>query len=185
MNIKDIHTGIQKHIEKKLNRLCIKCKGNSDNDHNLNTICLNFNGLGYIKIIQGRIEIKNNCSNGMGIIIKNKYSECDGKRITNQIKKFILNIEKGMPSGKQFVFEKERDEFPGFESGDVIIEVNIDNNDNEFIRCGADLTYKMDINFKECICGFNKMIKHINGKKIRIKSKERELINPNEKKIIL
>ncbi len=142
MNIKDIYIGIQKHIEIKLNRLCIKCKGNSDNDHNLNTICLNFNGLGYIKIIQGRIEIKNNCSNGMGIIIKNKYSECDGKRITNQIKKFILNIEKGMPSGKQFVFEKERDEFPGFESGDVIIEVNIDNNDNEFIRCGADLSFK-------------------------------------------
>ena len=28
------------------------------------------------------------------------------------------------------------------------------------------------------------MIKHINGKKIRIKSKEGELINPNEKKII-
>ena len=79
-----------------------------------------------------------------------------------------------MPSGKQFVFEKESDEFPEFESGDVIIEVNIDNNDNEFIRYGADLIYKMDINFKECICGFNKMIKHFNGKKIRIKSKEGE-----------
>ena len=79
-----------------------------------------------------------------------------------------------MPSGKQFVFEKESDEFPEFESGDGIIEVNIDNNNNEFIRCGADLIYKMDINFKECICGFNKVIKHINGKKIRIKSKEGE-----------
>ena len=182
MNIKDIYTGIQKHIEIKLNRLCIKCKGNGDNDHNLNITCLNCNVLDYIKIIQGRIEIKNNCSNGMGIIIKNKWSECDGKRVTNQIKEFIL---KGMPSGKQFVFEKESDEFPEFESGDVIIKVNIDNNDNEFIRCGADLIYKMDINFKECICGFNKMIKHINGKKIRIKSKEGEWINPNEKKIIL
>ena len=29
---------------------------------------------------------------------------------------------------------------------DVIIEINIDNNNNEFIRCGADLIYKMDIN---------------------------------------
>ena len=72
MNIKDIYTGIQKHIEIKLNRLCIKCKGNGDNDPNLNITCLNCNGLGYIKIIQGRIEIKNNSSNGMGIIIKNK-----------------------------------------------------------------------------------------------------------------
>ena len=182
MNIKDIYTGIQKHIEIKLNRLYIKCKGNGDNESNLNTTCLNCNGLDYIKIIQGRIEIKNNCSkcNGMGMIIKNKCSEYDEKRETNQIKEFILNIEKGKSSGKQFEFEKESDEFPGFESGDVIIEVNIDNNDNEF--SGADLIYKMDINFKECIYGFNEVIKYVNGKKIRIKSKEGELMNPNEKR---
>ena len=186
VNIREIYSGVQKHVEIKLNRLCIKCKGNGDNDPNLNTTCLNCNGLGFITIIQGRIEIKRNCTNcnGMGYIIKNKCSECDGKRITNQIKEFILNIEKGMPSGKQFVFEKESDEFPGFEPGDIIIEVNIEKKDNDFMRFGADLIYKMDINFKECICGFNKVIKHINGKKIRIKSKEGELINPNEKKII-
>ena len=182
VNINEIYTGIQKKIEIKLNKICQKCKGNGDNDPNLNTTCSNCNGNGYTKIIQERTEIKNTCfkCNGTGINIKNKCSECDGKRVNKQNKIFLINIEKGMPK-KQFVFEKESDEFPGFESGDVIIEVNVDN-DGEFKRFGADLIYKMDVNFKEIVCGFDKVVKHVNGKKIRIRSKE--IINPNEKKII-
>ena len=167
VNIKEIYTGIEKKINLKLNKICSKCKGNGDENPNLNTTCSNCNGEGFIKTIQERTEIKITCfkCNGTGINIKNKCSECEGKRIINKNKEFVINIEKGMPK-KQFVFEKESDEFPGFESGDVIIEVNVDD-DGEFKRFGADLIYKMDVNFKECVCGFNKVIKHINGKKIK------------------
>lgn len=53
-----------------------------------------------------------------------------------------------------------------------------------FTRNGLDLIFKMEINFKESIIGFERQLTHINSKKYKIKNKPGEIISPlSEKRI--
>ena len=59
---------------------------------------------------------------------------------------------------------------PGYEPGDVIIEIKIKKHDL-FERAGADLTYTGDISLLEALTGFELLITHLDGREVLIKSK--------------
>ena len=62
--------------------------------------------------------------------------------------------------------------------GDVKIKFLLENNDI-FSRKGLDIVYTKTITFKESVCGFSFILKHINGKSYTINNNTGVIINPN------
>ena len=55
-----------------------------------------------------------------------------------------VDVEKGAPDGKRYVFTGESDEFPGVEPGDIVVELMLEKH-SSFVRKGADLVYNLEI----------------------------------------
>ena len=72
---------------------------------------------------------------------------------------------------------------PGYDPGDVIIEIRIKKH-NKFERTGADLTMTTDISLLEALTGFQLLITHLDGRKVLISSKKGEIIKPGMMKTV-
>jgi DnaJ family protein A protein 2 len=87
-----------------------------------------------------------------------------------------VDIEKGAPDKKRYLFQGESDEFPGAIPGDVLVEIIIKKHD-KLNRIGADLAFEAKITLYEALTGFSFIFEHLDGKKVLIKSKEGEIVN--------
>ena len=131
-------------------------------------------------------EASDNCDKSkIRYVIKNedKCTTCHGQKVTQESKTLKISLDKGAPDGKRYTFEGESDEMPGYEPGDVIIEIRIKKH-NLFQRTGADLTYTTDISLLEALTGFELLITHLDGRKVLIKSKKGEIIKPGVMKTV-
>ena len=155
VSLEDIFIGKEKYLEIKRYRICKKCKGILQSQQT----CPDCRGEGYI--------IKN----------EDKCPSCKGQKVQQESKMLKILLDKGAPDGKRYTFEGESDEMPGYEPGDVIIEIRIKKHD-VFERTGADLTMNADISLVEALTGFQIMITHLDGRKVLIKSKKGEIIKP-------
>ena len=68
-------------------------------------------------------------------------------------------------------------------SGDVKVIIVVDKHE-EFRRDGLNLIYEKTISFKESICGFESIIRHVNGKQLRYKSDPGQVVRDGTIKTI-
>ena len=191
VSLEDIFVGKEKYLEIKRYRICKKCKGNGSKDPNANTKCPGCNGKRVKLVIQRMgntiLQSQQTCPDcrGEGYIIKNedKCEACNGKKVNQESKMLKILLDKGAPDGKRYTFEGESDEMPGYDPGDVIIEIRIKKHD-VFERSGADLTMKADISLLEALTGFQLLITHLDGRKVLINSKKGEIIKPGMMKTV-
>jgi len=191
VSLEDIFVGKEKYLEIKRYRICKKCKGNGSKDPNANTKCPGCNGKRVKLVIQRMgntiLQSQQTCPDcrGEGYIIKNedKCEACNGKKVNQESKMLKILLDKGAPDGKRYTFEGESDEMPGYDPGDVIIEIRIKKHD-VFERSGADLTMKADISLLESLTGFQLLITHLDGRKVLINSKKGEIIKPGMMKTV-
>ena len=66
--------------------------------------------------------------------------------------------------------------------GDVKVIIHITDH-SEFMREGDDLVYNKTLSLKEALCGFEFMVKHLNGKSYLFNNKE-IVVHPNFKKFV-
>lgn len=116
-----------------------------------------------------------NC-NGTGVIL-------EGAKIVKEKKILTAVIDKGSPNGYQYTFHGEADEYPGQEPGDVIIIVK-EQPHKKFKRKGADLLIEQQITLLQALTGVDFVITHLDGTKLRIKSKPGEVIKPDDIKTV-
>ena len=191
VSLEDIFVGKEKYLEIKRYRICKKCKGNGSKDPKANTKCTSCNGRGVKTVIQRMgntiLQSQQGCSEcrGEGYVIKNedKCTACNGQKVTQESKTLKILLDKGAPDGKRYTFEGESDEMPGYDPGDVIIEIRIKKHD-KFERTGADLTMTADISLLEALTGFQLLITHLDGRKVLITSKKGEIIKPGMMKTV-
>ena len=185
VSLEDIFIGKEKYLEINRYRICKKCKGNGSKDPNANTKCPGCNGK-RIKLVVQRmgntiLQSQQTCPDcrGEGYIIKDedKCPTCKGKKVNQESKTLKIMLDKGAPDGKRYTFEGESDESPGYDPGDVIIEIRIKKHP-VFERTGADLTMKADISLLEALTGFQLLINHLDGRHVLINSKKGEIIKP-------
>ena len=185
VSLEDIFMGKEKYLEIKRYRICKKCKGNGSKDPNANTKCPGCNGKRVKLVVQRMgntiLQSQQTCPDcrGEGYIIKNedKCPTCKGQKVNQESKTLKILLDKGAPDGKRYTFEGESDEMPGYEPGDVIIEIRIKKHP-VFERTGADLTMKADISLLEALTGFQLLINHLDGRHVLINSKKGEIIKP-------
>ena len=191
VSLEDIFVGKEKYLEINRYRICQKCKGNGSKDPNANTKCPGCNGKGIKLVVQRMgntiLQSQQTCPDcrGEGYIIKNedKCPKCKGQKVNQEAKTLTISLDKGAPDGKRYTFEGESDEMPGYDPGDVVIEIRIKKH-KLFERTGADLTMKADISLVEALTGFQLLINHLDGRQVLIKSKPGEIIKPGMMKTV-
>jgi len=67
--------------------------------------------------------------------------------------------------------------------GDVKVIIEVEKHE-QFIREGLNLIYEKTISFKESICGFESIIRHVNGKQLRYKSDAGQVVRDGTIKTI-
>ena len=191
VSLEDIYVGKEKYLEIKRYRICKKCKGNGSKDPNANTKCTSCNGRGVKMVVQRMgntiLQSHQTCPEcrGEGYVIKkeDRCTACFGQKVTQESKTLKILLDKGAPDGKRYTFEGESDEMPGYDPGDVIIEIRIKKHD-KFERTGADLTMTTDISLLEALTGFQLLITHLDGRKVLISSKKGEIVKPGMMKTV-
>ncbi|MCQ2820514.1 MAG: DnaJ domain-containing protein [archaeon] len=191
VTLEDVYLGKEKMFEISRYRICKSCKGTGSKVPNANTKCPGCKGKGFKVVIQrlpmGMIQTQRECDEcgGEGTVIKekDKCPDCKGNKVVKETTAIKLMIDKGAPDGKRYVFQGEADELPDYEPGDVVVEINIQKH-NRYVRRGADLLYKLDVTLLEALTGFEMVIKHLDGRKILIKTKPGQIIKPGELKTV-
>lgn len=191
VTLEDIYVGKNKYLEISRYRICVSCKGSGSKDPNANTKCSGCGGKGMKTVVRqmGNAILQQtvNCNDckGEGYVIKekDKCKECKGQKSIQEKKTLEVHIDKGAPDAKRYVFSGESDEFPEYEAGDVVVEIQVEKH-KKFIRKGADIVYNADITLVEALCGFELLIEHLDKRKIVIKSKPGEVTKPGELKTV-
>lgn len=118
---------------------------------------------------------------GMVQQVQRKCSDCNGQGYIATRKKerkiLEVHVEKGMKHNAKIPFRGMADEKPNMEPGDVNFIIQEKEHD-VFKRKGADLLITKSLSLNEALCGFEWIVKHLDGREIAIKSKPGEVIKP-------
>jgi len=102
-----------------------------------------------------------------------------GKCVQQKTVREVLDvfIEKGSPDGHNITFHGKADEQVGSQTGDVVVIVKQQDHP-KFLRKEADLYMEQDITLGEALTGFRLVIPHLDGRKLIVKSKPGEVLQP-------
>jgi DnaJ family protein A protein 2 len=179
VELEDVYNGNTKRII--ISRLSV-CSCNFIKN---NVTCRGCNGRGFLimamQIPIGMIQQSLQCNEckGVGHVLR-EYSKCNlchDQKVTKETKEIEVKIERGIENGKKYIFTKEGNHLPSFDPGDLIVEVQIELH-KYFTREGNDLVYNSNLNLVEAISGFELSIEHLDRRKILIRSKPGEVIQP-------
>lgn len=118
---------------------------------------------------------------GMVQQLQRRCTECSGQGYCATRKKerkiLEVQVEKGMKHNHKIPFRGMADEKPNMEAGDVNFIIQEKEHDL-FKRKGADLLITKSLSLNEALCGFEWIVKHLDGREIVIQSKPGEVIKP-------
>ena len=93
-----------------------------------------------------------------------------------------IDVPKGVDNNEKIVI-KNKGNVCNQQSSNVNIFVSVKNNE-DFIREGLNLIYEKNISFKESLCGFSFVIKHLGGKEFKLNSKSGDVILHMQEKCV-
>jgi len=163
ITLKDIYNGKKKKL--KIKRKII--------DKEKVKTCNTCNGSGIIKrsVRMGPMiqQIQSPCSvcNQLGYIY-NSSESCETVE---------LFIPKGSKNKHKVVLYEKGDDVPNGDAGDIHVIINV-KEDETFKRHGSDLYIKKNINLTEALSGVNFDLEHLDGRKLIIKTKNKDIISP-------
>ena len=187
VSLEDLYNGKKKTLRINKKEKCDECNGIGCVNPNDKVKCNICNGNGKIVQIRqlgpGMIQqIMKPCYNckqtGKIISDENKCHKCRGEGLIDVKKQLEYYIQRGMRDGEKIIIHGEAPHEQGIsEAGNLILIINQTGSQNGMIREGNNLVYKHEICLSEALCGFNMIIQHFDGRKIKLKSKH--IINPN------
>eukprot|EP00928_Gymnodinium_smaydae_P016268 TRINITY_DN16079_c1_g1_i1.p1 TRINITY_DN16079_c1_g1~~TRINITY_DN16079_c1_g1_i1.p1 ORF type:complete len:513 (+),score=186.33 TRINITY_DN16079_c1_g1_i1:67-1605(+) len=120
----------------------------------------------------------------MGPMIQQMQSQCsscggNGKSFKTKQEREVLevHIQKGAPDGHKVIFREMADEHPDADTGDVVFVLKVQEH-ADFKRKGADLYVDRTISLVEALCGFQMELKHLDNRRLLIKSSPGEIVKP-------
>jgi DnaJ family protein A protein 2 len=120
---------------------------------------------------------------GKAIAERDKCKACKGQKVMKDRKVLEVHIEKGMKNGHKIKFSGEADEIPGTLPGDVVITVQ-EKEHEIFKRKGGDLVTPIELNLAESLCGFTKVIHHLDGRTLKVQVPPGQVVKPDQVKVI-
>ncbi|KAK6121627.1 hypothetical protein DH2020_044635 [Rehmannia glutinosa] len=191
VSLEDLYNGTTRKHSISRNILCPKCKGKGSKSGTSGR-CYGCQGTGTRtttrQIGPGMIQrIQHVCSEcrGSGELIseRDKCPQCKGKKVTQEKKVLEVNVEKGMRHNQKIVFSGEADEAPDTITGDIVFVLQ-EKEHLKFKRKSDDLHAEYNLSLREALCGFQFVLTHLDGRRLRIRSNPGEVFKPGDVKKI-
>lgn len=191
VSLEELYNGATRQLAVQKNVICGSCNGIGGKPGSVQK-CDNCNGSGVdVKlrpIGPGMVQqIQQPCrecnQTGEKIREKDKCKKCNGKKVVKERKVLECTILKGMKDGQKITFDREGDQAPDIEPGDVIIVLD-EKEHPVFKRNATDLHINMTIDLADALCGFTRTIETLDKRTLVVTSQPGEVIRPNEKKCI-
>ena len=174
LSLEDMYNGKTCKFAITRNVKCNECNGNGGTDTFFNK-CIVCGGRGFRNIYNGHSVRSVQCmkcdSEGRSIGFNNPCKKCSTKGITKERVIVEAVFPKGCPNGFNIKMEGLSDYKPGHETGDIIV-VSKQKDHKIFTRQGKNLKCNINLTFLESVCGFNKKIKHLDGREIEFCKKD-------------
>jgi DnaJ family protein A protein 2 len=157
----------------KYKHYCTKCDGEGTKNCKKSK-CMQCNGQGKkVNIIrQGpmiqQMIIPCNFCKGTGIFIdeSNKCETCNGDRFIIKDKTISIPLKSGLSHGNKISLEGKGHQFKNMKT-DLILIINVSNH-NIFKRLNDDLFIEIELKLYQALCGFDKIITHLDGRILHI-----------------
>ncbi|KAK2173552.1 hypothetical protein NP493_868g03022 [Ridgeia piscesae] len=192
VSLEDLYNGKTAKLQLSKKLICPKCQGQGGKAGAMQS-CRTCGGRG-IKVTMRQLgpgmvqQMQSVCPEcrGEGEVIneKDRCKGCKGKKVIPESKILEVHVDKGMRDGQKIPFRGEGDQMPGVEPGDVIIILQQKEND-VFQRRGNDLFMTHTIGITEALCGFQFMLKHLDGRELVVTSEPGKVIEPGSVKCIM
>merc|ERR1712083_166114 len=96
---------------------------------------------------------------------------------------YEFHIPRGSKHAEKVVVSGQGHEIPDAANGDLVIVLRCVKHDL-YQRIGADLAMTKKITLKEALCGFDILIPHLSGHKLRLKSEPNEIVQHSQLKAV-
>jgi len=185
-SLEDFYCGNSKHVTYKRNLICPKCSGSGADNPNDVEVCIACEGKGRITQIRqlgpGMISqsqsICDKCM-GKGRTIKrgSECQVCGGKKKISKDEHINLPIQLGMESNTRAQLNDMGHEYANGHKSSLVLEFR-EAQHKTYTRKGNDLYIKKNISLIDALTGFEIGITKLNGEKVKIKSNQNEILNP-------
>lgn len=188
VTLEDLYLGSSKVIEYEKMCVCTQCNGKGGSRV---IECAQCNGQG-VQVVLKRmgpmtVQTQRECPrcNGEGTSIPEsaKCKKCKGKGMNKQQKRIDFPIPRGSKHAEKIVLSGQGHEIPDAANGDVVIVLRCVKH-ALFQRVGADLAMTKKISLKEALCGFEIVVPHLSGYKLKIKSEPKEIVSHGSLKAV-
>ncbi|KAE9015265.1 hypothetical protein PR003_g14398 [Phytophthora rubi] len=171
VTLEELYNGAKKQAQFSRNVICRKCRGTGAKGGKTTT-CKKCSGSGHVLVEQKMgpgftVQMQQPCPKcgGRGKSFKHACPFCHGNKVVKEDKVLTADIERGMPSTHQIVFERESEQRPGMVPGDVIFRLHQVPH-NRFRRAGDDLHYDLELSLEEALLGYKKPMKHLDDRTV-------------------
>jgi len=186
VSLEDLYNGATRKIRVTRTRICTGCKGTGATKEDAVVTCKSCQGKGQKVVtrsmgpgfVQQFVTPCDVCE-GTGKSVDKKFicKECQGNKVTNDVKVLEVHIDPGMKESHQIVFEGEADERPDVVAGDIVFIVQ-QKSHPVFTRQGNNLFMKKKINLLEALTGVEFTVKQLDGRTLVVRSKPNQVIKP-------
>jgi DnaJ family protein A protein 2 len=112
---------------------------------------------------------------GETINMKDRCSNCKGKKVLPEKKFLDVHIDKGMKGGQTVTFRGESDQSPLAETGDVTIVID-ERAHERFKRQENDLITEFEVDLLTALAGGQFAIKHLDDRALVVRLKPGEVV---------
>ncbi|KAL6016863.1 DnaJ-like protein xdj1 [Candidozyma auris] len=187
VTLEDLFKGKVVKVTSTRNIICKSCGGSGARKNSKMRTCSSCQGEGFTQKIKRMgpgvaFQSKEPCSKcdatGKVFSAKNACKACQGKKVVDETKILEFEIVPGSPNVGSIVLEGESDEYPGKETGDVVLQYTCKDHD-VFTRRGDDLFTKYKIPLVDALSGFSKVLcQHLDGRAMHITTPKGKVIKP-------
>ncbi|KAI4503434.1 hypothetical protein M0802_001656 [Mischocyttarus mexicanus] len=177
VSLEELYNGTVRKLALQKNVICDKCEGIGGKKGSVEQ-CTSCHGSGMQVQIQqlgpGMLQhMQSMCSECKGqgerINPRDRCKQCMGRKTVRDRKILEVHVDPGMMDGHKIVFSGEGDQEPDLEPGDIVILLEEKEHD-VFKRSRHDLIMRMHLELVEALCGFQKVIRTLDGRDLVITS---------------
>ena len=172
VSLEDVHNQRVVSVTYPCKHVCDPCKGEGTKSGS--GTCVTCNGAGKrIQIIQmgpmiqQQVHTCNPCrGTGRFIDEKNRCATCEGSGVTTRNKTRGIPLKSGLETGHK-IYMQGKGHYLKAGRSDLILVMNVKPHPL-FHRFGIDLLYCVDLTLYQALFGFNKLIVHMDGRKLHL-----------------
>lgn len=189
VTLEDLFNGKTVKITSTRNIICPHCVGTGARKKAVTKKCAACDGEGTVRkirrvgpglISQEYVDCLQCQGSGKLYRSKDKCKKCLGDKTVEETKILEFEIAKGSANNGSIVLKHESDEYPGKETGDVILNYTCEEHPT-FTRVHNDLYCKYKIPLVDALCGFSRnVVKHLDGRVLRVETPKGKVLRPHD-----